>query len=604
MNFKKLLPMMAVLTLGVAALVGCGGGGGEEGGLPDDGKQHTLVIKNEDDIKAEWHVGDATRSLELEITDDGAAGNIAASIVAGNLKVSSSNSDVLGAAGIVLTAKAEGTATLTVSYFKVVKTLELTIQKLLTPQEKYGTVHTGTEEDPFDNSDACKVGLWAKDNGNTEEFYIKGVVESFYHAPGSRTDGAVSWFLKKAEGDTASFEIYKAYASDGKTPLTDDDIWKGAEVLASGIITYYAASNQPETTEGSKFIRVTGGADKPQPKQELTKTFAEVLAVGTALADGDSAWDLYTFDAYVTKQEGTNFFLTATKTEALSQKTYGETTYKYYENGIELYNPAEAVAAKLLKNAKVTISNFTIKNYHGQVENGTNDYVVTVVEEGEAWSINYTKVNVAQALTAAKALEDGATSEEHYEMTALVKEVTSAWSSKYGNMDFTVVDAAEDTETIKVFRLKVTEEQAALIVAGAKVVVKGQLQNYVKDEVHTYELVNGALAQVDANVAGALAVAKKLEDGKTSDESYNVKGLVKEVTSAWSSKYGNMDFTIVDAAEDTETIKVFRLKVTEAEAATIVAGVQVTILGQLQNYVKDEVHTYELVSGKLVSVAA
>ena len=158
-----------------------------------------------------------------------------------------------------------------------------------TVQERYGVEHAGTEADPFTNEEACKVAK--AENYNNEDFYVQGKVASFYHLPGSRTDGAVSFFLEPAEGKTERFEVYKCYKSTGtgaESYLTDDDIWVGGIALAHGTFTFYKEGNQPETT-GAKLVKCEG--NKPQPRQTLTKTFAETLAAGNALADGDATWD-------------------------------------------------------------------------------------------------------------------------------------------------------------------------------------------------------------------------------------------------------------------------------------------------------------------------
>ncbi len=391
MKFKKLLPMMAVLTLGVAALVGCGsgGGGGGEGGLPDDGKQHTLVIKNEDDIKAEWHVGDATRKLELEITDDGAAANVAAQLVAGNLKVSSSDPEVLGAAGVTLTAAKEGTATLTVSYFKVVKTLELTIQKKLTAIDLFGTVHAGTQEDPLDNADGNKVGKWVEDHkaetgkdSTEEEYYISGVVASYYHRPGERTsDSVVSYFLEAKEGD-AQFEVYKCLNGKGEG-LTDQDIWLGGTALAKGKITFYGKQYE---TSSATLISCEGG-EKPGEQQTIQITVANAIKLmnaakgdtpaGILNVDGSSTYDKYEFTGYIIYTDGSSFYLGDKADDSIDN----------LKKLLQIYSPTKEVKELLAGDTgyqmkvKVTAQ---LKNYHSQLET-ICAYTVEKLEDGVKW---------------------------------------------------------------------------------------------------------------------------------------------------------------------------------------------------------------------------
>ena len=174
---------------------------------------------------------------------------------------------------------------------------------------KYGVAHEGTAEDPFTNEDALAVAKSDKYEG--EVYYVKGIISSFYNAPGSRTDGMVAYYLTPATTGGEKFEIYKCF-KEGGSPLTDDDIWVGGEATAYGAFTVY--NGQYET---SSAIFVSCEGNKPQARQTLTKTFAETLALGAALADGADSYDYIKFQGYVTKKSGNNYFLTATKGEEI-----------------------------------------------------------------------------------------------------------------------------------------------------------------------------------------------------------------------------------------------------------------------------------------------
>ena len=627
MKARKLLP---IALLAAMTLVACGGGGSggseassqtsetsetsqaseqsqsESSGQASQSEsspesssqavQYGASVKNKEDF-AELRVGDHV-DLDIELTPEA---NVAMEIAQGNLIIEADKAGIVTITGAGVSAVGAGEVTVSVYYMDfetAADQLTFTVEEKLTPKVKYGTVHEGTLEDPFDNADAWKVGLWAKDNGTTPEtdLYIKGKVQRFYNAPGSYSDGRVSFYLEKGEEDAGQFEVFKLYKDDGKggtVALTDDDIWVGAEVTAHGPITYYATGNQPETSY-AWLDKVEG--DKPQPPVEYDATVTEAIAVGNALADSESTYDYYNVTGYVVRKSGTNYFMADTKTvdDSVTDKQL-----------LELYNISSAdEQAKLLKGAKVTVK-MRIKNYHGQIENG-NTPVITVVTEGEPWTINYIDVTVAGALEAAKALADGATSKEYYKVTGQVVEITTPYSEQYGNISFTMADTA-DGETLTVFRAKVAAADAEKIVAGVVVEVAGNLQNYVKNEVHTYELVSGSVTKIGGEeeqattVAEALEIAKALADGATTEEEYDVKGLLIAVTTPYSEQYGNISFTIADSAEG-EALTVFRAKVDAAEAPNLVAGVIVTIHGKLQNYVKNETHTYELVSGTVTAI--
>ena len=465
---------------------------------------YKVTISNKEELQAEWFVGDQSRKVNLEVEPKA---NITQLVNEGKIQITSSDPAKLAIEGQMASPVAAGEVTITVKCGESEDTVAINLQAKQTVQEKYGVEHAGTEADPFTNEEACKVAK--AENYNNEDFYVKGIVSSFYHAPGSRADGAVSYFLTPAEGKTEKFEVYKCYKSTGTgeaSYLTDDDIWVGGEALAHGTFTFYAQGNQPETT-GAKLVSCTG--NKPQPRQTLEKTFAEVLAVGNALTDGDQTWDYYKFQAYVTVMEGNNYYLTANKGEALipgkSDTAHQEKDIKG-TNAIELYNAGTDadLKAKLTKNAKIEVT-MIVKNYHGTIENGgaalTKDNV-TVLQEGEPWVINYQEKTTAEALAVINALEDGATAEGYYAVSGVVVAITTAYSTKYGNITFTMGDAATDTSLLTVFRLTTDAETAAKIVAGAKVVVKGQLQKYVKDGAMTPELINAKEIDFDDNGGG------------------------------------------------------------------------------------------------------
>ena len=249
------------------------------------------------------------------------------------------------------------------------------------PIDRYGTVHNGTIDDPFDNEDALKVAK--SPNYDNRDYYVKGVVDSFYYAPTVRTDGMVAFYLKPAiEGDER-FEIYRCFKEDG-SPVGDDEIWIGGLVTVHGVFGVY--NGQYETTNAS-FVSCTG--EKPVQTIEF-KTFEEVLAIGYALPDGGESTDKVKFQGYVTFKQGQNYYMTATEGEELISATSDPEhgSRDYYVNAIQLYaaGRVEGMDAILLKNAKIEVT-MIVKNYHGSVENGRNLTLddITVMQEGGTW---------------------------------------------------------------------------------------------------------------------------------------------------------------------------------------------------------------------------
>ena len=112
------------------------------------------------------------------------------------------------------------------------------------------------------------------------------------------------------------------------------------------------------------------------------------------------------------------------------------------------------------------------------------------------------------------------------------------------------------------------------------------------------------IAKITVNTA--LQLIAELEDGKTTDQEYQVEGYVIEVSDI-STQYGNATFTIADAANGTDVLTVFRVKGFNGENITnanlLKAGDLVVVQGKLQKYVKNEVITPELAQGgKIVSI--
>ena len=492
MKKKILLPILLLATMSLGGgLVGCDKKPAES--QTSTQSQYKVAIDNKAALEGEWYEGDA-KDLELTLTPEA---NPLQELNSKNLTVTSSDETVVKVTGLGLSALKEGTAKITVDYRGAKEEVNVTILSK-SAKKKYGVAHEGTAEDPFTNEDALAVAKSEKYGG--EVYYVKGKVASFYNAPGSRDDGMVAFYLEPAEGKTEKFEIYKCFKADcGK--LTDDDIWVGGEVTAYGAFTVYGTQYE---TSSAVFVKCEG--NKPQPRQTLTKTFAEVLTLGAALPDGGDSYDYIKFEGYVTEKSGNDYFLTATKGEALtpgkSDEAHGAKDIKG-TNAIELYGAGkvEALAAKLLKNAKVEVT-MVVKNYHGTVENGLNltDADVTVKTAGEPWVIDYQDKTVAEALTVINALEDGKTAEGYYAVTGVVAAVTTAFSDQYKNISFTIGDTAADTNLLTCFRVATDAETAAKIVAGAKVIVKGQLQKYVKDGAMTPELINGKVEIVPEQV--------------------------------------------------------------------------------------------------------
>jgi len=164
------------------------------------------------------------------------------------------------------------------------------------------------------------------------------------------------------------------------------------------------------------------------------------------------------------------------------------------------------------------------------------------------------------------------------------------------------------------------------IAVGDDVIIYGKLTNYngntpetASKEAYIYSLNGVTKAETvvtpDAeliSVAKALELINALEDGKTTEESYRVKGFIVGAPDfqrkADGTLYGNVNLAMADEKGGATTLTVFRAKSFDNEAFTeetitgLNEGDEVVFEGKLQKYVKDDVTTPELTGGKLISV--
>ena len=139
--------------------------------------QYGVAINNKAQLTDGWYKG-TTRSLDLTLTP---AANALQEIQRKNLVITSSDPEVVAITGLGLTALKKGPAKITVKYHDVEDTVDVNILSN-SAIDKYGTQHEGTLEDPFTNEDAVLVANAA--NYEKEDYYIRGKVQSFYHAAG------------------------------------------------------------------------------------------------------------------------------------------------------------------------------------------------------------------------------------------------------------------------------------------------------------------------------------------------------------------------------------------------------------------------------------
>ena len=149
------------------------------------------------------------------------------------------------------------------------------------------------------------------------------------------------------------------------------------------------------------------------------------------------------------------------------------------------------------------------------------------------------------------------------------------------------------------------------LVAEGETVIKAETAETAEFEAGKaeYTLTVKAAASgetTEINVAKALEIIAALDNGKTTAETYQIKGIVAVVEEI-SLDYGNATFDIVDNSGDAAVLKVFRAKDAEGQKITdaefVKVGDVVVVEGKLQKYVKNDVITPEVAqNGKILSV--
>ena len=233
--------------------------------------------------------------------------------------------------------------------------------------------------------------------------------------------------------------------------------------------------------------------------------------------------------------------------------------------------------------------------------------------------------NVAAALAKCKEAGETATSEEFY-CKGYVTTITEI-SAQFGNATFKIADSKEGGTELTVYRAKgpgkadVKDEN--LVKLGDEVVICGKLVNFKSN---TPEFTQGCYIvsingkgggeetttetigtkEAPKTVADVLTVINGLENNKTTDDIYIVKGKVKQVISSDANitQYKNIDYLITD--DGTNEIKVFRGKYLDNADFTVDNKVKVDdvviIRGKLQKYEKDGTVTPEIVDNYIIDL--
>ncbi len=174
------------MSLALLAVLGC-----SIGLTGCDVSDYTIEITNKDELLEEWHIGDGSRSMELEITYQGETQNAIAAIATGDLVISSSNTSVISTSGAVLIPAGVGNATVTASYNGVKDSVSLNI---LDVNKTWTDWEVGN-----------KYALGYDKDGVTY-YYDGGVQNNYYGTVSTNPDDAVA-VLVEASGSGYTLQL-------------------------------------------------------------------------------------------------------------------------------------------------------------------------------------------------------------------------------------------------------------------------------------------------------------------------------------------------------------------------------------------------------------
>ena len=286
--------------------------------------------------------------------------------------------------------------------------------------------------------------------------------------------------------------------------------------------------------ENSEEIALVGDRPfKPTEGQEITCAQAREYAL--SLASGTTGDVKVTVVGYVTDlfSNGVTFWMDDQQGSAKTFQAY-------------MVKTVQPAGVGLKNGAKVKVTGY-VTNFSGTTPE-LKDGAVEIVEGGE--QIVATEVTVAEALAAAKALEQNKTSEGVYAITGYISAIAEEFKADKGNMSFWMSDNLNDAaQEFQAFRVSCTEDMAAKLRPGAKVKVTAKITHFyqsekpaegdqpAKPERTIYETVQGgtvellAVSGVEDVMSNAPAV-KFIENGQIyilrNGVRYNLQGQVAE----------------------------------------------------------------------------
>lgn len=307
----------------------------------------------------------------------------------------------------------------------------------------------------------------------------------------TNTDGKISqgqqtFWMDDVKGSKKTFEGYWCNMPEGEAALNIGD-----KVVIKGFLMRYGTTYEMKNGDVTILERAVVKIDT------IKATVCEAIEEGESLADGDNTQDVFVVEGVVSSIPENN---DTYKTQKFN------VTCEANEKNLQAYNVTmkdgyAALGDKVRLTGKLKKFGTTIE----LVGDGL------VLEKGNV-QIDTVEVNVAEALAAVKALENGKVSKEVYVITGYIDSISSAYSDQYKNISFYMCDDLKALAyEFQAYRVKGGQD----LKVGDKVAVTGNLQHYYKaaeeekPEKHGYQTNAGATYEIINETANSNVFVEK-----------------------------------------------------------------------------------------------
>ena len=335
----------------------------------------------------------------------------------------------------------------------------------------------------------------------------------------TNTDGKISkgqqvFWMDDEKGTKKTFEGYWCNLPEGEGALNVGD-----KVVIKGFLMRYSSTYEMKNGDITILERANVKFDT------IPVTICEAIEEGEALADGDNTQDYFVVEGVVSTIDSQN--------DTYHTQQFNLTCDKNSKT-LQAYNVTMDGDYAAIGDSVLIIGK--LKKYGSQIEI-IGDGKVT--KKGNV-QIDTISVTVAEALAAAKALENNATSKDVYAVTGYVDSISYAYSEEHDNISFFMCDdMANPVYEFQAYRAKGGKD----LTVGTKVIVTGNLIHYYKAatddaaEQHKYQLNAGATIEVVSaegveNIRIENAAIKQIENGQLviirNGVRYNAAGVVME----------------------------------------------------------------------------